>query len=192
MTNKIQFLNSSEKNLLLIYPYKKPDIFSYFDFFPPNGLEYIGAVLKSYLKSVTIIDLRYEKEDIFSFINKADIIGFGLTWDYQKEPAAKLIRYISELPEKKPVILGGVYSTDNAEKLLLEHENINLVVLGEGESIVKKIFSGYKFKDIPGITFRQGKKVISNPGRLLPDIGDIYQDRTMRRYKYVHSFLLKG
>ncbi|HIQ49626.1 MAG TPA: radical SAM protein [Nanoarchaeota archaeon] len=125
----------------------------------PIGLAYIAAVAKKFGK-VKIIDenVGYEAlKEIEKF--SPDIVG--ITSTTPSFPRAKEIAMFSKNLGAK-VIMGGVHVTFRPEEAL---SVCDIVIRGEGEITFEEILLGKDLKDIKGISFKNGKKIIHNPER---------------------------
>lgn len=171
------------KRSLFIYPYKKISKLSYYDFFPPLGLEYIATAVNGLVEELTIIDMRYEKEPLSKFLAGVEVVGISINWPHQRDSALNLIEH---LPEGTTVILGGIHATENVNEYLQASSRIDIIVRGDGEDIAQDIFSGKELSQISGISYRHRGKIIHNETRVLPKVKNFYPDRTLRRYRYRH------
>ncbi len=156
--------------------------------FPPTGLEYITASMKDLVGKVTFIDLRYEKayqnpKILSKFIrNEIDLLCISIRWSSQFE---NVCDFVSQLPPEVCTVVGGYKATGEVEYLFKRCPNINLIVRGEGEEIIKEIVMGVPYKDILGLSYRENGEVVHNDIRLLPDITRIpFPDRSLRKHDY--------
>ncbi len=156
--------------------------------FPPTGLEYITASMKDLVGKVTFIDLRYEKayqnpKILSKFIrNEIDLLCISIRWSSQFE---NVCDFVSQLPPEVCTVVGGYKATEEVEYLFKRCPNINLIVRGEGEEIIKEIVMGVPYKDILGLSYRENGEVVHNDIRLLPDITRIpFPDRSLRKHDY--------
>ena len=174
-------LRQSSKNFLGIYPYQKRSGVTYDDLHPPLGIEYIAEAAKKFVDSVTVIDMRYEKESLESFMTSADIVGVSVLWPHQRDIA---LRIIKRIPDGVTVILGGIQPTQHPDDYLNSCPRADIVVRGDGEETIREILTGRPLQDIQGISFRQDGNIIHNPPRPVAPIGDFYPDRRLRSYRY--------
>jgi anaerobic magnesium-protoporphyrin IX monomethyl ester cyclase len=170
------------KNALCIYPYKKE--LKTVGFLPPIGLEYIARAIENLVETIKVIDLRYEKEPIGSFIdNDTDIVLMSHNWDVEKEFVEGTIKSI---PENITVILGGRHATEHVDELFRDNPRIDGIVRGDGEEVAKEIVEKGLSPDIDGLSFRSNGQIIHNRTRRLEPVrGDFYPNRKLRRYKYI-------
>ncbi len=152
---------------------------------PPLGLAYIAACLeKDY--NVKIIDAAcegWEKETeeplgrityglTFDEIkNKAkefnpDIVGVSCLYSMQYKNAHKACKVIKEFNKDIITFMGGAHPTA-LPKETLEDENVDLVVIGEGEhatlELINAIKTGSDISAIDGIGFKENNRIIINP-----------------------------
>jgi radical SAM superfamily enzyme YgiQ (UPF0313 family) len=169
------------RNVLCVYPHQEgaPEK----KYCPPIGLEYIAAALESSVGKVTLIDMRFELNlDKFFENNPVDLVCISLCWDYQLDASLDII---SRIPSGVKVVVGGRHATAYVEELFAASPNIDIIVRGDGEEIVRDIASGLPLKDVLGISYRQDSAVIHNKPRELISLDDkIYPNRKLRRASY--------
>ena len=156
--------------------------------FPPTGLEYITASMKDLVGKVTLLDLRYERayQDptvLSNFIrSEIDLVCVSIRWGSQFE---NVCDFVSQLPPEVTTVVGGYKATQEVEYLFERCPNIDLIVRGEGEEIIKQIVTGVPYKDIRGLSYRENGRVVHNKIHPLPDITRIpFPDRSLRRHDY--------
>jgi len=156
--------------------------------FPPTGLEYIAASMKDLVGKVTLLDLRYEKayqdpKALSKFIrNEIDLLCISIRW---RSGFEDICDYVSQLPPEVCTVVGGYKATEEVEYLFDRCPNIDMVVRGEGEDIIKQIVTGVPYKDIRGLSYRENGGVVHNEIHPLPDITHIpFPDRSLRKYDY--------
>ena len=156
--------------------------------FPPTGLEYIVASMKDLVGKVTQLDLRYEKvyqdpATLSAFIRRdVDLVCVSIRWHTQFD---RICDFVAQLPDEVPIVVGGYEATLEVEKLFERCPNIDMVVRGEGEEIIKQIVKGVPFEDIRGLSFRRNGQIVHNENQVLPDLAHIaYPDRSLRRHEY--------
>ena len=169
------------KNVLCVYPYEKE--LSSMGFMPPLGLEYIATVLKRFSERVDIVDLRYEKKDLGYYLAaRPDLACISVNWNHEKNKVRNLIK---QIPSDIFTIVGGRTATEDADNLLIECPNIDLIVKGEGEETIRELLENRPLSEISGIAYRIGDRIIHNPHRkLVPLDPNFVIDRGLRRYKY--------
>ena len=92
---------------------------------------------------------------------------------------------MSQLPPEVCTIVGGYKATQEVEYLFERCPNIDMIVRGEGEEIIKQIVTGVPYKDIRGLSYLDNGKIIHNEIHPLPDVRSIpFPDRSLRRHDY--------
>jgi radical SAM superfamily enzyme YgiQ (UPF0313 family) len=160
-------------------------------FFPPTGLEYIAASMKDLVGKVTLFDLQYEKafqdpKALSQFIrNGVDLLCVSIVWSSQFD---EVCDFLAQLPPEVCTVVGGYKATEEVEYLFDRCPNIDMVVRGEGEDIIKQIVMGVPHKDIRGLSYRENGGIVHNANHQLPDVMRIpFPDRSMRRHDYILS-----
>jgi anaerobic magnesium-protoporphyrin IX monomethyl ester cyclase len=156
--------------------------------FPPTGLEYIVASMKDLVGKVTQLDLRYEKAyqdpaTLSAFIRRdVDLVCVSIRWHTQFD---RICDFVAQLPDDVPIVVGGYEATLEVEQLFERCPNIDMVVRGEGEDIIKQIVTGVPYEEIRGLSFRRNGQIVHNENQVLPDLAHIaYPDRSLRRHDY--------
>jgi magnesium-protoporphyrin IX monomethyl ester (oxidative) cyclase len=156
--------------------------------FPPTGLEYIAASMKDLVGKVTLLDLRHEKayqdpKALSKFIrDEIDLLCVSIRWESQFE---EICDFISQLPPEVCTVVGGYKATEEVEYLFDRCPNIDMVVRGEGEDIIKQIVTGVASKEIRGLSYRENGGIVHNEIHPLPDITKIpFPDRSLRKHDY--------
>jgi anaerobic magnesium-protoporphyrin IX monomethyl ester cyclase len=175
------------KHVLALNPYFG-DSTALIGVFPPTGLEYIAASMKELVGKVTLLDLRYEKayqypKALNKFIrNEIDLLCVSIRWESRFE---EVCEFVSQLPPEICTVVGGYKATEEVEYLFDRCPNIDMIVRGEGEEIIKQIVMGIPYKDIRGLSYRENGGVVHNKIHPLPDITRIpFPDRSLRKYDY--------
>jgi len=176
------------KHALFLNPYIENHATSVMKLFPPTGLEYVATSAKSCVEKITLLDLRYEKEltnpvNLLDFIRKEiDIICVSIGWDRQFKEICGLL---SCMPGDIPLVVGGYKATEMTEELFKTCPPIKIIVRGEGEETIQEILRGMPLKNILGISYREGDKIIHNSNRPLRDVEGIASpDRALRNNEY--------
>jgi radical SAM superfamily enzyme YgiQ (UPF0313 family) len=156
--------------------------------FPPTGLEYIVASMKDLVGKVTFLDLRYEPqyqdpEVLGAFIrSEIDLLCVTLGWQSGFKDACQ---FVAQLPDEVTTVAGGYTATLDVEDLFDRCANIDMIVRGEGEEIIKDVVTGVACPDIGGLSYRQNGQIVHNENRPLPDLADLsFPDRSLRRHDY--------
>jgi len=162
---------------------------------PPLGLAYLASMVRDE-HDVKIVDSTAEqldKEDVAKKIKDWDPDIVGLTATTSAIPDAyEMAKIAKNNDENTRVVLGGPHATFLPERTMRECPHIDFVVREEGEYTFKELVSalgkGGEFRGIAGLTYRKGKKIISNPPRsLIENIDEIpipsYDLLPMKKYR---------
>ncbi len=151
---------------------------------PPLGLAYIAAMLKKNNYDVKILDvpaLNLSSFDVKKYFQNTcpDIIGIScMTTNFPGAlECAKIAKSVNAI-----TVLGGP-QMDILPIEMLSYEFIDYGISGEGEysflTLVKLLDSNNSFeksekiKNIPGIIFRSGNKIIRNESELIENLDEI-------------------
>jgi len=170
------------KHVICIYPYKQE--LKTVGFLPPIGLEYVASAIEDIVKSVRVIDLRYEKQPLSSLISKdIDLVLVSHNWDAEEDFVREII---NSIPDNITVIVGGRHATERVNELFEDIPRIDGIVRGDGEEIAREIVQKGISPDIDGLSFRLNTNIVHNKNRKLEPIpSDYYPNRKLRRYKYM-------
>ena len=156
--------------------------------FPPTGLEYIAASMKGLVGKVTVLDLRYEKpyqdpKALGAFIrNEIDLVCISAGWRSRFEQVCDFIR---QLPDDVTTVVGGYQATLEVEQLFHDCPNVDAIVRGEGEEIIRQVVTGVPYEDIRGLSYRRNGQIVHNENQALPGLANIaFPDRSLRRHDY--------
>jgi len=143
---------------------------------PPLGLAYIAAYLEERGYKPSIIDAsaqRMSSEDLEPKLKTAnpDLVGIycSITRVKQSLDAARIAKSLGAA-----VVLGGPHATFDL-KTLMNNENVDVIVRGEGEDIFTKlaesIESGRSLENLNGVAYKEGGTVRVNPeAPLIPNL----------------------
>lgn len=134
---------------------------------PPIGLAYLASMIRS-KHDVKIVDaniLGYGLEDVRRELKSfyPDIVGITSTTPSIYE-AYRVAEIAKEVREDCTVVIGGPHATFLPEETMIECNDIDVVVKGEGEEtfreLVDTIERGEPLDEVRGITFRRGGKIV--------------------------------
>ena len=175
------------KHALALNPYFG-DSTAVMGLFPPTGLDYIVASMKDLVGKVTFLDLRYEKayqdpKTLSKFIrDEIDLLCVSIRWSSLFE---NVCDFVSQLPPEVCTVVGGYKATEEVEHLFDRCPNIDMIVRGEGEEIIREVVTGVPYKDIRGLSYRENGRVVHNEIHPLPDITRVpFPDRSLRKHDY--------
>jgi anaerobic magnesium-protoporphyrin IX monomethyl ester cyclase len=170
------------KNVVCVYPYREE--LKTVGFLPPIGLEYVASAIEDLVESVTILDLRYEKKPLSSFIDKnTDLVLVSHNWGIEE----KFVKaQINSIPENITVIVGGRHATEYVDELFDDIPRIDGIARGDGEEIAREIVQKGIAGDIDGLSFRSNRTILHNKNRRLAPLQSyFYPNRSLRRYNYM-------
>ncbi len=159
--------------------------------FPPTGLEYIAASMKGLVGKVTLVDLSYEKayrdpRVLETVLRRGvDLLCITAGWRSRFE---RVCDFIAQLPDEVPTVVGGYEATLEVEHLFERCPNVDMVVRGEGEEVIRQIVTGVPYEEIRGLSFRRNGQVVHNENQTLPDLTHVpFPDRSLRTHDYYWS-----
>jgi len=155
------------------------DINSRWEFIPYN-LCILAAMIKDSFE-VIIIDANHKNMTENEFIKaildyKPDVVGLTVLMDQYGPAGHHAAQLVKNANASTTVIIGGVYATMNVEKVL-QDKNIDFVVIGEGEYVLKELLShlvdaGVTSLPKQGIAYRDNNGKVCNFGHA-PRITDL-------------------
>ena len=148
--------------------------------FPPLSLAYVAGILQHAGHKVKLIDanaLRLSKQEVLKEVRdfNPDLLAFTIT-TYLFYPVLKWAKYLKENTGLK-VLIGGVHM-GLYPKETLSHKEIDYGIIGEAEETLPELISALEtkksLKDISGICYRKGNKVIvTKPRALIKNLDSI-------------------
>lgn len=152
----------------------------------PLGLAYIGAVLEKEGHQVAVLDaliegfdheralgnnlIRYGLSDdelrkrISAFA--PDVAGISCLFSTQADNAHNVCRLVKEINRNIATVLGGTHPSVMPAETLRD-ENVDFVVIGEGEYVLRDLLKQLECKAdhaaLDGLAFRTGGKIVINP-----------------------------
>jgi B12-binding domain/radical SAM domain protein len=151
----------------------------------PIGFASLSEYLERHGVKVRIINvamkmLKNEKFDVERLIQKNKPVAFGidLHWMAHVQGVLALAEIIKRFHPNTPVILGGFSATYYHEEILRQYPFIDFVVRGDSTEkpllqLLQAIKTGADFKNIPNLTYRDGKNGIQiNPLTYVPETLD--------------------
>lgn len=142
----------------------------------PLSLGYLASSLQSAGEEVMILDLQIvEKEDydntLFETLSEFEPELIGITCNsherfYSFDIACKVKKW-----KDVPVVMGGPHVTLTAEETLRNINEIDIIVLHEGEDtfieLTKALKLGHSLQNIKGIAYRENGKIKRLPQEIL-------------------------
>ena len=112
-------------------------------------------------------DLAWIFGEIYS--EQADIVGFSCNiWNF--EQTLILSKRLKALAPHTVIILGGPEVWTGPEAILAKNQQLDLIIIGEGEATFKEWLDRYAkgaggWEEVSGLVFRRGKSVVRTPAR---------------------------
>lgn len=146
---------------------------------PTLGLAYIASTLEKHGHEVRIVEGMAEiitLEEIGTIAESFDIVGITSV-TFLALLSHRLAQAVKERNKTIPVVMGGPHASVATEEVLRD-ENIDYVVVGEGENPFLELVEALEAKrcteSIKGIAYRKDSKVIlTAPGSVMSDLDDI-------------------
>ncbi|MEM3069011.1 MAG: radical SAM protein [Nitrososphaerales archaeon] len=160
---------------------------------PPLGLLYIATFLKQNGFDVSVLDAASQTslQDALSWVKKEDpdFLGFS-TLSSSGRSAAIIAEKVKEINPNIKIAFGNYHATFNAERILRKYPFVDLIVRDEGEftclEIANCLEKGKDIKDVRGIVFREGDRIVFTPDRpLIKELDKIpFPDRSLLKKEY--------
>ena len=158
--------------MTLVYPYFQPSNDDSIFRFPPLGLGYLAAFLRSHGVSVRLVDCTFMRLDEALREVRASqprIIGVQVMFS-MRDKALEMVRLLRG--DCELLVAGGPLATSNPKEFL---SSFDVVVIGEGEwtllELVHALEEGVGFQGISGVVFKKNSVVRRTPAR--PFIQDL-------------------
>lgn len=139
---------------------------------PPLGLCYLAAIFKKEKHEVKIIDAAVEKLSADRIIERImnfapHLVGIA-TFTVSIYSAYEIARGVKKISPEIKVVSGGPYITSNPN-ILLEHPEIDVAVVGEGEVTFKELVEAVEKREdinkVKGLAFSVNGKLFFTPPR---------------------------
>ena len=179
-------LNTKEiQKVLLVLPqeFKPTDRPAVLHLNPPLGIGYIAAALENEGYDVSVIDsvvegynnsehvddtmvrigisddeLRGRIQDI-----RPDVVGISSMFTMQRRNTHRVAEIVKNIDSEIPVIVGGAHPTAAPDQVLAD-ENVDIVVLSEGDNSIGPVIDAFKkgagFKSLDGVAYRGPEGII--------------------------------
>ena len=137
---------------------------------PPLGILYLAAYLKKYTDyQVKILDCQVEELEYDQIIERIreinpDIVGLT-TMTFTLIDVLKTAQLTKEINPQIKVILGGPHIDIYPEETIAQN-NVDYVVMGEGEKILKDLLDNFdspqNLAEIKGLVFKSQSQIVNN------------------------------
>ncbi len=150
---------------------------------PPIGLAYVAAALEKAEFEVTLIDnylfnkpVKYIQSEVKKL--EPEIVGVSCSSNtYQR--AVETAKAVKEAYSSCKLVVGGPHPSIMPESML-QHPEIDYVVMGEGERAMTQLTTRITSKrddlelaTIPGIAYRSKGKVVKNPPKFIENLDEV-------------------
>jgi magnesium-protoporphyrin IX monomethyl ester (oxidative) cyclase len=180
------------KNILLVKPEGRTGL-GFALALIPIGLEYIAASIEDVVEEVNILDMMQEKRYSLSSLLKSfkpDLVGISMSATEHKSGLRTAL-----IAKKMGIItvLGGYHPTAIPNELLA-HEQVDIVVRGEGELTMRELVQTGSPVGVLGVSYKEKNQVIHNADRpLINDLDSLpFPARHLRRYVYTSPVIRDG
>jgi anaerobic magnesium-protoporphyrin IX monomethyl ester cyclase len=152
-------------------------------FGPPLGIMSLAAYMRLRFPEYEfqlhdMLPERLSIKDLVKLVDEfsPDILGIS-AMTFEREELHGLAKAVKARHPGLPIVAGGAHATTVPEKVL-EDENIDLMVRGEGEEtfadLVPRMLAGEKKPDIPGVGFRKhGKPYLAPPRPFIENLDEL-------------------
>lgn len=167
--------------------------------FPPLGIQTLAPVLRQHGHEVSLFDTCHpEMKDpqiaAEIAVQQPDVIALSFlsttSYKYMKRTAQFLKSAFPDIP----IIIGGTFTTGNAELILMDCDYVDYAGIGEGEELLPDFLDHMdKPENVKGLVYRKEGKVIRNPNRpLIQDLDQFpYPDRKSLPIEFIESLPLE-
>jgi len=167
--------------------------------YPPLGIQTLAPILRKHNHNVRLFDTCHpemKKENIALEINseKPDVVGISFlsttSYKYMKQTA----EYLKSFIPHTPIIVGGPFTTKNAELILKDCDYVDYAGIGEGEELFPDFLDNLKNPEkVKGLAYRREGKIYRNQDRpLIRDLDQFpFPDRESLPIQYIESLPLE-
>ncbi len=158
----------------------------------PIGLEYIAAAIDEVVDNVNIIDMELEHAPLQYFLDsfRPDLVGITMSATDHDEG----LRIANIAKENGcTTVLGGYHPTAIPDELL-SHQQVDLIVRGEGEGTMKELVQKGSARNVLGLSYKEEGKIVHNADRpLIEDLDSLpFPARHLRRHEYREHVAFDG
>ena len=150
---------------------------------PPLGLSFVAASLEKAGFKVKVLDnylLKKSSTELQEIVKKLNPKIVGITCSSASYPVCiESAKAIKEVVPKIKIVVGGWHPSYVPESML-EHPEIDYVVIGEGEQAMVELatcitqnLGDKKTSTIPGLAYRKNQKIIKNEQNFISNMDEI-------------------
>jgi len=164
--------------ILLVRPVSETYIIS-----PPIGLGYISTALRDIGFDPFFLDCAKENLSVEGFRvylerYNADVVGFQV-WSCDAHYVKQCLKIVKDINADTVTVIGGAHPSGVLEESLDFFKDADFAFRGEGEVgialLMKKLNGDHsiEFKDIPGLIWRHGDRILVNPPVFVDDLDSL-------------------
>ncbi len=116
------------------------------------------------------------EREVLEEVQDSICLGISAMTGFQIHDGLKIARLVKKKYPKKPIVWGGWHPSILPRQTAAD-KHVDIVVNGQGDITFPKLVHALEKsrspKDIPGITYKDGQKIISTPTCPLQDINDL-------------------
>jgi len=156
----------------------------------PIGLEYVAASIEDIVDEVNILDMLHERRRSLPYFLESfspDLVGISMS---ATEYRSGLSIALTAKKMGIVTVLGGYHPTAMPDELF-SHNQVDIVVRGEGELTMRELVQRGSPEGVLGISYKENNKVTHNPDRpLIEDLDSLpFPTRHLRRHKYTSAII---
>ena len=167
--------------------------------FPPLGIQTLAPVLRQHGHEVRLFDTCHpemKKEHIALEIKnqKPDMVALSFlsttSYKYMKQTA----EFLKSSAPDTPIIIGGPFTTKNAELILRDCDYVDYAGIGEGETLFPDFLENIDEPEkVKGLVYKKDGGIYRNPDRpLIQNLDQFpYPDRKSLPIEYIESLPLE-
>jgi radical SAM superfamily enzyme YgiQ (UPF0313 family) len=148
--------------------------------FIPFSISYIASVLEKNGYQATIYDMDVLERSVDYLCSDFPTVEFdvvGISAHTVSFPnAVRIAALVKQMNNNAVTVLGGPHVTFNATETLMLYNDVDVIVAGEGEytflELVSKLKTPECWRDIKGITYRDGDQILTTTPRENANIDD--------------------
>ena len=166
--------------------------------FPPIAIETLAPVVRQHGHDVRMFDTchpQMKEEHIAEAVvaERPGVIALSFLSTTSYPTAKSMARRLKRAAPDTPVILGGVFATMNAKKILADCAHADCIGVGEGEELLPDYLQNLDDPgQVAGLVWRNGDEIVENaPRPIIKDLDQFpYPDRTSLPIDYIESMPL--
>ncbi len=162
----------------------------------PGGLLSIGAVLNENFIDTKLCNFSYSSwQDVENKIKEFQPNLLGTTcYAFNRHAVFRLAKLAKLINPKIMVVAGGPFATAMPEKILNHCQEIDVIVMGEGENTMLQLIKAFQgrtsLENVKGIAFRKNKEAAITEAQPALDLAKL--PVPAKHFKYNHIITSRG